>query len=197
MAGVASHWVLVAFLAGVTGPASAEQTGSLIVRVDNQAAVDAAITARAVTIASGIYQRSDIPVQLTVDSSIEPTLTVVVLSTSSATRVRPADDSMGVAPSADDGTRGNVAYVFSDRIERFAESGRLETAVVLGCAIAHELGHLLLPVNAHSRDGIMRGNWDASFLPRTGSSVPGFPADQARLLRLRVQSRIASQAARK
>ena len=63
--------------------------------------------------------------------------------------------------------------------------------MMLGCALAHELGHLLLPVNAHTRDGIMRANWDANSVARSG--VPGFAPEQARLLRLRVAGRMASR----
>ena len=32
--------------------------------------------------------------------------------------------------------------------------------VILGQVIAHEVGHLLLPHNAYSRSGVMRGIWD-------------------------------------
>jgi hypothetical protein len=185
---------LLLVLAGISAPALSEQTRSLAVRVENHAAVDAATTARAVTIASGIYRRADIPVQLTADSSADAALTIVVLQSAATSTLRPAGDSMGVAPSADDGTRGNVAYVFGDRVVRFAESGRMDPAIVLGCAIAHELGHLLLPVNAHTRDGIMRANWDPSFIPRSGVGLPGFASDQARLLRIRVSGRLISSA---
>jgi hypothetical protein len=35
----------------------------------------------------------------------------------------------------------------------------VSTELVLGCAIAHELGHLLLPVRGHSAAGLMRACW--------------------------------------
>jgi hypothetical protein len=47
-----------------------------------------------------------------------------------------------------------------------------------------------VPVSAHTRDGIMRANWDALFLPRSGVGLPAFSPEQARLLRLRAAGRL-------
>jgi hypothetical protein len=55
--------------------------------------------------------------------------------------------------------------------------------------MAHELGHLLLPINAHSADGVMRGHWDLRFIPHAGAGVLNFSAEQARLLRARLATR--------
>jgi len=189
----ASRAVLLLVTLGTALPARAQSGPVLTVRVDNQAAIDGATITHALTVAARIFRRAAIPIQFAADRLDDPALTIVVIPATSSTALRPADDSMGVAPSAADGTRGNVAYVFADRVVRFAENGRLDPAVVFGCAIAHELGHLLLPVNAHTRDGIMRGNWDTSFLPRTTAGVPGFPPEQARLLQLRVAARLSGR----
>ncbi len=83
--------------------------------------------------------------------------------------------------------------MFADRASQFADEGDVQVGVVVGAVIAHELGHLLLPVNAHTRDGIMRAAWTPSFIPRSGVGVPGFDHVQARLLRLRVADRVASR----
>jgi hypothetical protein len=84
--------------------------------------------------------------------------------------------------------RATAAYVFFDRVREFADRGHLDAWIVLGCAIAHELGHLLLPVNAHAADGIMRARWDSHLIGRAGGFL-SFAPDQARLLRMRVASR--------
>ena len=178
-------------LAVTSIPVNAQTASALAVRIDNQAAISEATMVKALGVGAGIYRRADIRIRLIAPTDPDATLTIVIARSKSAGSIRPANDSMGVAPSANDGTRGNVAYVFADRVERFAEQGGHDGALVLGCAIAHELGHLLLPVNAHTRDGIMRARWDSSFLPRTGAA-PGFPTEQARLLRLRVESRIGN-----
>lgn len=185
---LAATVAIVAF--GWTGAALAAESDTwLVVRIDNQAAVADSILNKALATAAGIYHRSDIPVELTAETDAIAALTIVILSSTRVTEVSPAHNSMGVTPSADDGTRGTVAYVFADRVTAFAIDGRLDLAMMLGCALAHELGHLLLPVNAHTRDGIMRANWDAKSVARSG--MPGFAPEQARLLRLRVTSRIA------
>ena len=52
---------------------------------------------------------------------------------------------------------GSQADVFYSRIAAFRESSpQAELQVLLGYAIAHELGHLLLGLNSHSPTGLMR-----------------------------------------
>ena len=48
------------------------------------------------------------------------------------------------------------AYVFVDRVAEASARLAVDRFCVLAWAIAHELGHLLLPPNSHSREGIMR-----------------------------------------
>jgi hypothetical protein len=185
---LAATVTIVAF--GWTGAAlAAESDTRLVVRIDNQAAVADSIVNKALAMTAGIYRRSGISVELTAETDAIAALTVVILSSTRVTEVSPAHNSIGVTPSPDDGTRGTVAYVFADRVAAFATDGRLDLAMILGCVVAHELGNLLLPVNAHTRDGIMRANWDAKSIARSG--VPGFAPEQARLLRLRVAGRMA------
>lgn len=94
---------------------------------------------------------------------------------------------MGVAPSPGDGTRGTAAYLFLDKVPPFAASHRLSTAPVLACALAHEIGHLLLPPNVHRPDRVMRGGWHPALFPPRAPGIPDFLPDQAKLLRLRAR----------
>ena len=52
----------------------------------------------------------------------------------------------------------DVAYINVAGAQNLAQEGRFEAKVVLGHVIAHELGHLLLGPNAHSRGSIMTPN---------------------------------------
>ncbi len=48
------------------------------------------------------------------------------------------------------------AAVFYDRVVRAAAATQARVEVVLGCAMAHEVGHALLSSSAHSRTGLMQ-----------------------------------------
>jgi hypothetical protein len=54
---------------------------------------------------------------------------------------------------------GTLATVFVDRVERLSAHAGSDRAALLGRAIAHEIGHLLLGTNAHSSEGLMREVW--------------------------------------
>ena len=77
-------------------------------------------------------------------------LTVNVI-TRTATAVDVTDLTLGFA---EPGT--SVATVLYDRVARFARRYHVKRDVLLGYVIAHEVGHLLLPPNSHSWQGVMR-----------------------------------------
>jgi hypothetical protein len=54
---------------------------------------------------------------------------------------------------------GVMATVFMDRVQTVAQRAAVPASALLGRAIAHEVGHLLLATNAHSRSGLMREIW--------------------------------------
>ena len=55
--------------------------------------------------------------------------------------------------------RGALATIYLDRVEWIAADAGIDPRVVLGRAIAHEIGHLLLGTNDHSTRGLMRALW--------------------------------------
>lgn len=55
--------------------------------------------------------------------------------------------------------RGTLATVFPDRVIAIAPDLRMAPATLLGRAMAHEVGHLLLGSNAHAAAGLMRAHW--------------------------------------
>lgn len=65
---------------------------------------------------------------------------------------------------------GVLATVFVDRVERIAGLSETDVALLLGRAIAHELGHLLLGTNAHSASGLMRAQWTPADIRRHASA---------------------------
>ena len=95
------------------------------------------------------------------------------------------NEHFGVAFLGEDGT-GTQADVFHSGIEKLTQHDGSDEAVVLGHVIAHELGHLLLGMNAHSRAGIMQARWTNTELRemRLGSLI--FTDQEATAMRSRV-----------
>jgi hypothetical protein len=167
---------------------AAEPNPIIDISVEDPSALAGSGLVRAQQLATEIYQRAGITLRWSRDETTESDRALTVILTTSTTGLPGlTPDSMGVAPSPRDGTRGTTAYVFIDKVTVFAESHRIAAKYVLACALAHEIGHLLLPVNAHRPDGIMRDSWHAALFPPRAPGILGFPPEQARLLRLRAR----------
>jgi hypothetical protein len=54
---------------------------------------------------------------------------------------------------------GTLATVFADRVHALASQRDAGASVLLGRAMAHEVGHLLIGSTDHSQDGLMRQRW--------------------------------------
>ena len=81
------------------------------------------------------------------------------------------------------------AVVFYPRIEEFCEDQGVPRPLLLGLAVAHELGHLLLGMNSHASSGLMRGRWVASDLCSTCRAKWVFTSEQSEMLRTEVRAR--------
>jgi hypothetical protein len=143
---------------------------------------------RAQKLATAVYQRAGVTLQWTLEGTTQPDrVLTLILTTSMAAPAGLATDSMGVALSPGEGSRGTTAYIFMDKVTAFFESKGVLEHHVLACALAHEIGHLLLPPNAHRPDGIMRARWSPADFPPRAPGILAFPPDQAKLLRLRAR----------
>jgi hypothetical protein len=73
---------------------------------------------------------------------------------------------------------GVVATVYPDRVARIAARAGIDPHHLLGLAVAHEIGHLLLGSAEHSADGLMRERWSLIELQRDEDADRYFsPAD--------------------
>ena len=61
---------------------------------------------------------------------------------------------------------GTLATVFTDRVNWLARVSRAQRTTLLGRAVAHEVGHLLIGTNEHAATGLMRAVWTADELVR-------------------------------
>jgi hypothetical protein len=78
---------------------------------------------------------------------------------------------------------GVLATVYVDRVRRLSSALGTDETVLLGRAIAHEIGHLLIGSNTHARVGLMRGHWTTEELRRDHSADWTFGAREADLIR--------------
>jgi hypothetical protein len=70
------------------------------------------------------------------------------------------------------------ATVYVDRVDWLARRAQYPRAPLLGRAIAHEIGHLLLRSNAHTEGGLMREVWTAEQVVRNRREDWMFSPDQ-------------------
>jgi hypothetical protein len=79
---------------------------------------------------------------------------------------------------------GALATVYADRVQWLSAKAGVDGATVLGMAVAHEIGHLLLGTNNHGTTGIMRALWTTKELQRRDTSDWMFsPVESATMLR--------------
>lgn len=60
--------------------------------------------------------------------------------------------------------------VYADRVEALARNAGVDHRSILGRAIAHEIGHLLLNTTRHAARGLMRPAWSAAEIQRNVAS---------------------------
>jgi len=59
-----------------------------------------------------------------------------------------------------------LSTVYVDRVESVARVAGIDSRRVLGLAMAHEIGHVLLNSNTHAATGLMRADWSRNELRR-------------------------------
>jgi hypothetical protein len=108
--------------------------------------------------------------------------TIVILSHAGTRRLLPRLTRYAVGMAVRGGRR---AYVLYPRVEQLSGGNGVDLSHVLGIAMAHELGHLLMPGGRHSQDGLMSANWNRKDLVLAQRSQLLFTAKEGELLRRR------------
>jgi hypothetical protein len=91
-----------------------------------------------------------------------------------------ATDAMGYAPGGVD--RGRLAFVLIDRVTAVARGYGALQSIVLGGAIAHELGHLLTS-KEHSRAGVMKASFNQSDFRKLQDGTLLFTEEETKVIR--------------
>ena len=77
----------------------------------------------------------------------------------------------------------NIAAILYDRVRNLAASEHAGVAPILGIAMAHEIGRLLLRSREQSSEGIMRQNWPPGDLQSAAQGRLRFTAEQSQRMR--------------
>ena len=194
-----------------------ETSLAITIHIHNYSKVHGKTLAEAEKVATGIFLKLGVETQW-VDSSPMPenergnsndpgrfslpNIELSILPRSMAERFGQPSKVLGFTPSQErDGQR---MFVFYNRVENLAHSQMrapfegapgtpATTAQVLGHAIAHELGHLLLNIASHSATGIMRGDWNLKDLQDVAYGSLLFTSQQAEVIRAEVGRRVGIQ----
>jgi len=84
---------------------------------------------------------------------------------------------------------GVLATIYVDRVEWLARQAGAEIRVLLGRAIAHELGHLLMATTTHGPVGLMRALWSQEEVRRGRPRDWSFAANELAVIRRRADAR--------
>lgn len=90
-----------------------------------------------------------------------------------------------------DAKTGAQVTVFYDRIEPLGQSGVIGVSALLGLAMAHEIGHVLLGTTEHSPEGIMKARWGRPDYRRAAMGFLEFSPSQRAAIRERLLTRPA------
>jgi len=95
----------------------------------------------------------------------------------------------GAAIRIGENTGSGFITLYYNRTEEIAERLKLKRALVLGHAVAHEIGHLLLPSGAHAPWGIMQAKLSKEEWQRAAKGSLIFTPEQAEQIRSGFQTR--------
>jgi hypothetical protein len=84
---------------------------------------------------------------------------------------------------------GTLGTVYADRVAALAAATGADAGELLGRAVAHEIGHLVLGTVDHAPFGLMRATWTAAELRRSVPIDWRFSAGQGAEMRLRLLAR--------
>jgi hypothetical protein len=85
---------------------------------------------------------------------------------------------------------GVLATIYLDRVEWMAAQAGIDPRALLGRAIAHELGHLLMATSVHAATGLMRPLWLQSEIRRRQNTDWMFRPKEIAVIKERVATRL-------
>jgi hypothetical protein len=191
--------MVLAGLVGVISFASrADSSPTIRVRVNNYTQATPAMLAGAEREAGRILGKAglqtvwlDCPAGLSTGDPHDPCgepleatdIVLRVLSESTKNRFQDTVFGFAVVP-----VLASVYYDYAVQLAR-SDNAEFEGPIILGCVIAHEVGHLLLGSNSHSGSGIMQGHWERVQIREAMTGNLLFTPDQTKLIQARTFAR--------
>lgn len=190
---------LVLFTPAILRPSAAQTSATsptVNVLVMNYSVAPAEVLVKAQAEASRIFAQSGIvfswtycPPNLSVDSpcGVEPApgeIRVRVVGHPPNNVFQDRIFGFAIAP-----TFATVYYDLAQTLIKAASEAESFLPVVLGCLIAHEIGHLLLGENQHSVSGIMQARWDIRQIQLLTKGVLQFTPQQSARMRNNTEMR--------
>jgi hypothetical protein len=160
--------VVVVRVYDVTGMADVDRQGALAVARDALAAVNVNVVFR------NCGSRG--PIDDSCDTPLQQGERMVRILNAPANLPPGMGTSLGKAIVDTGANTGVLATIYADRIARVS-AGQIDRLLLFGRVVAHELGHLLLGVTAHSNSGLMREFWTDQQVRRNESSDWAFSVE--------------------
>ena len=160
---------LVLFSGSVEATDRALPEARVMVRLYDQAGLDEGTLERARQISSKVFRLAGVEINWVaclVDGteskrvcakSLGPNEISVRILERSASQKGTASHAAGAHAFQLPGLKGaGFVSMFQDRLKKLSIDKRVHAGTVLGYVMAHEVGHILLPPNSHSRTGLMK-----------------------------------------
>ena len=158
----------------------------------NQARIPRETVKRAEQVATRIFLAAGIRLEWTntAPDSVEPyreTAQQLKIHIVPDSPMKQAGRRLGVAERLVDNSDRRT-FVFYNRIVDLARLNGIDIAPILGHALAHEMGHVLLPYGSHTSQGIMREEWNRAEFEAMARGLLTFTAQHTDLIRMRVRA---------
>jgi hypothetical protein len=163
--------------------ATAARVLSVAVQVSNYDGVPAQVLARAKADVTQVYRDIGVDV-IWIDrvTSTADRFTIHIIIGHSA-----PGNVLGTTVGIDHPT-GGTAFVYRDRVLQLARGRDFLVQRILAYAIAHEMGHLLLPYPAHADGGIMRAEWNDADIAQIAAGSLRFTSAEAGRMRDKISA---------
>jgi len=160
---------------------------ALVLQLHNFAGAPPSIVDTAQRELAHVYSEIGVPIEWAIGAPGQPTppgaMHIILVDREGGVLRRTRDAVLGATLWTGNGTP--AVYIFYRRVEAEARRHGVSLALLLSVALAHELGHVLMPDRGHSPDGIMRACWNGDDFANANRGQLRFNREQIAVMRAR------------